>query len=144
MFGKPNFVVEGLALCFVFGKSLALILIHRPAIMTKVSPVNQVLKQCHKLGHDTSSIFFKILIQPLGTVEFELLMIQLSDGTTVHNRPCPPLHYTFRKFLFTINYLPLNRSAIWQLHILMPYQLKYGFPKFSVPSYMCRQYTIWH
>jgi hypothetical protein len=44
MFGKPNFVVEGLALCFVFGKSLALILIHRPAIMTKVSPVNQVLK----------------------------------------------------------------------------------------------------
>lgn len=139
MFGKPNCVVEELALCIVFGNSLGLILIQRPAIMTKVSPVSQVLRQYHKLGHDTSSIFFTILIQPLDTIEFELLMIQLSDGTTVHNSPCPPLLSTFKKFLFS-----LNRSAIWPLHLLMPYQLKYGFPKFSVPSYMCRQYTIWH
>lgn len=139
MFGKPNCVVEELALCFVFGKLLGLILIQRPAIMTKVSPISQVLRQYHKLTHDTSSIFFTILIQPLDTIEFELLMIQLSDGTTVHNRPCPPLLFTFKKFLFAINYLPLNRSAIWPLHLLMPYQLKFGFPKFTVPSYMCRQ-----
>jgi len=44
MFGKPNFVVEELALCFVFGKLLGLILIERPAIMAKVSPVSQVFR----------------------------------------------------------------------------------------------------
>jgi len=44
MFGKPNFVVEGLALCFVFVKSLGLIRIQIPAIMTKVSPISQVLR----------------------------------------------------------------------------------------------------
>ena len=145
MFGKPNFVVERLALCFVFGKPLGFILIQRPAIMTKVSPVSQVLRQYHKLGHDTSSIFFTILIQPLDTIEFELLMVQLSDGPTINNRSFPPLLSTFKKFLFTINYLPLNSSAIQSLHLLMPYQLSMAFPS-SQCLLICAGSicTIWH
>ena len=39
-------------------------------------------------------------------------MIQLSDGTTIHIRPCPPLHPTFKKFLFTINHL-LNSCTFY-------------------------------
>jgi hypothetical protein len=44
MFGKSNIMVDELALCFVFGKPLGLILIQRPAILTKVSPVSHVLR----------------------------------------------------------------------------------------------------